>query len=209
MGMTLILGTRRWSSWSLRPWLALKQTGAAFEERLIPLRRPDSKANILAQSPSGKVPLLIDGDLKIWDSLAILEYLAERFPDAGLWPAETAARAHARAISAEMHSGFAALRRELTMDVTATLPLPDLSSEAIADIARVQDIWRDTRKRFGGAGTFLFGRFSNADAMYAPVATRFRTYAVSMDRVCKDYTETILSLPAMAAWYKAAALESV
>jgi glutathione S-transferase len=115
---------------------------------------------------------------------------------------------YARSISAEMHSGFAALRRELTMDVTATLPLPDLSPEAIADIARVQEIWRETRKRFGGNGPFLFGRFSNADAMYAPVATRFRTYGVGLDGVCNDYTETILGLPAMVTWYRAAALES-
>jgi glutathione S-transferase len=207
MSMILVIGSKRWSSWSLRPWLAMKQAGLPFEERLIGLRQPDTKAKILAHSPSGKVPLLIDGDLKIWDSLAILEYLAERFPDAGFWPSGTAARAQARSIAAEMHSGFAALRRELPMDVTATLK-QDLSPEVADDIARIQAVWRDARSRFGAAGPFLFGRFGNADAMYAPVVTRFRTYGVALDAVCRDYADAVLALPAMVAWYGDAAGET-
>ncbi len=205
--MTLVIGSKRWSSWSLRPWLAMKQAGLPFEERLIGLRQPDTKAKILAHSPSGKVPLLVDGDLKIWDSLAILEYLAERFPDAGFWPSDTAARAQARSIVAEMHSGFAALRRELPMDVTATLK-QDLSPEVADDVARIQAIWRDSRSRFGAGGPFLFGRFGNVDAMYAPVATRFRTYGVALDAVCRDYADAVLALPAMVAWCGDAAGET-
>jgi glutathione S-transferase len=207
MSMTLVIGSKRWSSWSLRPWLALKQAGVPFEEQLIGLRQPDSKTKILARSPSGKVPLLIDGELKIWDSLAILEYLAERFPNAEFWPSDTAARAQARSIAAEMHSGFAALRRELPMDVTATRSR-QLSPEVADEIARIQAIWRDSRSRFGAAGRFLFGPFGNADAMYAPVATRFRTYGIALDAVCRDYVDAVLALPAMVEWYRDAASET-
>ena len=207
MSMTLVIGTRRWSSWSLRPWIALKEAGLPFQEVLIPLRQPDTKACILEYSPAGTVPLLIDGAITVWESLAILDHLADRFPTRGLWPAQPVARGHARAISAEMHAGFAPLRRELSMDIGAELPTPNLSPEALADVARVQSIWRDSRQRFGGAGSFLFGRFTNADAMYAPVATRFRTYGIALDAVCQDYVDAVLNLPAMIEWCRLAVAE--
>lgn len=207
MSMTLVIGTRKWSSWSLRPWIALKQAGLPFQEVEIALRQPDTRARILEYSPSGRVPILIDGAITVWDSLAILDHLADRFPTRGLWPAHPVARGHARAISAEMHAGFPALRQELGMDVTAELPAPNLSAEAIADVARIQAIWRDARQRFGDTGSFLFGRFTNADAMFAPVVTRFRTYGIELDPVCKDYVEAVLNLPAMIGWYRLAAAE--
>jgi glutathione S-transferase len=209
MALILTIGSKRWSSWSLRPWLALKQAAIPFEERLIPLRQPDTKPRILEYSPSGKVPLLIDGDILVWDSLAILDYIAVRFPDAGLWPRDLGPLALARSISAEMHSGFAPLRRELPMDIASRLPLPDLSDEAMADIARVQAIWRDARARFGGTGPFLFGAFTNADAMFAPVASRFQTYGVALDPVCEAYVKTIMSLPAIVEWSQAASKETI
>ncbi len=207
MTLTLVIGSKRWSSWSLRPWIALKQAGIPFEEVLIPLRGPETRAIILKYSPTGKVPALIDGRLVVWESLAILDYLAVRFPEAGLWPADLPAQALARSISAEMHAGFPDLRRELSMDVARILPTPSLSPLAEADVARIQDIWRDALGRFGRGGPFLFGRFSNADAMFAPVATRFNTYRIELDPVCRAYMETLLTLPSMTDWYRAAAEE--
>jgi len=205
LGLTLVIGTKRWSSWSLRPWVALKQAGIPFEEMLIPLRRPDTRTRILEFSPAGKVPVLIDGTELIWESLAILEYLARRFPHAQLWPGDFAALALSQSVAAEMHAGFADLRRELSMDVTQTLPTPELTSAAAADVARIQSIWRDARTRFGSAGPFLFGHFTNADAMFAPVVTRFQTYRLEVDPVCRDYMDAILGLPAITEWYRTAA----
>jgi len=205
--LTLVIGTQNVSSWSLRPWLALKMTGAPFRAEKIALRRPDTRQQILRHSPAGHVPILKDGARLIWDSLAILEYLAERFPAAGLWPEEAGARARARSISAEMHAGFAALRDDLPMDIrlaTTRQPRPD----AAADIARILESWRDCRARFGAGGAFLFGRFSNADAMYAPVVTRFATYGVPLDAVSAAYRDAVLALPAMREWYAAAAAEA-
>ena len=209
MSLTLIIGTKKWSSWSLRPWIALREAKLPFKEIIIHLRQSDTKARILEYSPAGKVPILIDGREMVWDSLAILDYLAARFPDAKLWPQDMAGLAYARSISGEMHSGFPDLRRELPMDIGADLPLPELSAGAGADVERVQAIWRDARGRFGAAGPFLFGRFSNADAMYAPVVTRFRTYNVPVDPVCAAYIESVLALPSMTAWYRAADEEEV
>jgi glutathione S-transferase len=211
MSLTLVIGTKKWSSWSLRPWIALKEAKLPFKEILIHLRQSDTKARILEYSPAGKVPILIDGRKMVWDSLAILDYLAVRFPDAKLWPHDMAALACARSISAEMHSGFPDLRREFPMDIGVELPMPmpAPSAAAAADIERVQAIWRDARGRFGGAGPFLFGRFSNADAMYAPVVTRFRTYNVPVDPVSAAYIDSILALPSMTAWYRAADEEEV
>ncbi len=208
MSMTLVIGTKQWSSWSLRPWIAMKQAGLQFQEVVIQLRQPDTKARILEYSHAGKVPVLIDGAVVVWESLAILDHLADRFPTRGFWPAEPGARGHARSISAEMHAGFAALRRELSMDVLAELPTPDLSDDARADVARIQAIWGEARQRYGAGGPFLFGRFTNADAMFAPVATRFRTYGIALDPVCRDYADAILNLPAMAAWYRQAEEET-
>jgi glutathione S-transferase len=199
--LTLVIGTRRYSSWSLRPFLALKAAGAAFEVVEIALRQPDTKANILAWSPSGKVPLLVHGGVKVWDSLAICDYLAELFPAAGLWPAGREARALARAVSAEMHSGFPALRSTCAMDLCAGLtPLADIPPEVAAEAGRIRALWADCRGRFGADGPFLFGRFTIADAMWAPVVTRFTTYALPQDAVSGAYCDAVWALPAMQEW---------
>lgn len=209
---TIVLGNKRYSSWSLRPWLALRHTGAAFDEVVIPLYRDGSKEQILRHSPAGKVPVLRHGGLTVWESLAICEYLADRFPEARLWPADPAARAVARSVSTEMHGGFAALRQNLPMDLARRIEEPARIAAARSDIDRVVAIWRDCRARYGaaganGAGPFLFGGFSNADAMYAPVVCRFRSYGVPLERDCAAYAEAILGLPAMREWEAAASAE--
>ncbi|HLN23108.1 MAG TPA: glutathione S-transferase family protein [Patescibacteria group bacterium] len=204
--LVLVVGTKRYSSWSLRPWLALKQAGLPFDEVLIALRQPDTKARILEHSPSGKVPLLKDGELLVWDSLAICEYVAELACAVPLWPENRSARAVARAVSAEMHSGFMGLRQHLPMDVAQSITLPELPAEALPDIARVQEIWNDCRSRFGAGGDFLFGRWSVADAMFAPVVTRLHTYGVPLNGVSQAYVEAALAVPAMQEWIEAAKL---
>lgn len=209
---TLVIGDKNLSSWSLRPWLALKYFGIPFHEERVRLRQPESKAAILKHSPSGKVPALKSDHLVVWDSLAILEYLGERHPELGLWPRDQAARAEARAVSAEMHSGFVTLRNELSMDLLGRLPTPPIGDELRAEITRIVAIWRTLRARFGKEGPFLFGAFSNADAMFAPVTTRFRTYGVDLARFGDDgsataYMRTILDLPAMAEWTHGAKAE--
>ena len=204
MALTLVIGNKNYSSWSLRPWIAMKVAGIAFAEELVPLYEPGSREKVMRFSPTGKVPCLVDGDVTVWESLAILDYLAHRFPETKLWPQELPALAYARSISAEMHSGFMDLRREFPMDIGADMPMPTPSAGAAGDIERVQQIWRDARSRFGAAGPFLFGRFTNADAMYAPVVTRFRTYNVPVDPVSATYMDAILALPSMTAWYRAA-----
>ena len=204
MGLTLIIGTKRYSSWSLRPWLALKAAGIAFREIEIALRQPETKAEILKHSPSGKVPLLDDDGFKVWDSLAICEYLAERFPAAGLWPDDSRARAVARAVAAEMHSGFMPLRRDCPMDMLADTPMTDISDEVKADVARIDALWTDCRARFGGGGDFLFGRFSIADAMFAPVVTRIRTYHLPVGKVSQAYCDSVMTIAVMAEWSSSA-----
>lgn len=203
--VTLIIGTKRFSSWSLRPWLAARMAGLDVREIEIALRQPDTKANILAHSPSGKVPCLIHDGLVVWDSLAICEYLAEAFPQAGLWPDDRAARAVARAVSAEMHSGFVALRNACAMDMCAHTPLGEIPAEVAADMARIGAIWNDCRSRFGGGGPFLFGRFSVADAMFAPVVSRCTTYDLPLDQTGRDYCRAVWDLPAMGEWRDASA----
>jgi glutathione S-transferase len=205
MSLTLVIGTKRYSSWSLRPWLTLKAAGIDFDEVEIALRQPETKADILKHSPSGKVPLLVDDGFKVWDSLAICEYLAERFPAAKLWPDDARARAIARSVSAEMHSGFMPLRRDCPMDVLADAPMAEISEEIRADIARIDDLWSHCRARFGAGGPFLFGRFSIADSMFAPVATRLRTYHLPVGKVSAAYCETIMAMPEMREWVAAAA----
>ena len=205
--LTLVIGNKQFSSWSLRPWLALKQIGLPFREVLVLLRRPETRAEILKYSPSGKVPYLIDGSLGVWDSLAIIEYLNELKPEARLWPADRAARAFARSISAEMHSGFAALRQHLGMDLTRTPAKGEWPAEAAADIERVQAIWAEARARYGSGGPFLFGQFTAADAMYAPVVTRFHRYGVPLDSALAAYRDAVLALPAMQEWTAAAQKE--
>ncbi|WP_053239091.1 glutathione S-transferase family protein [Sandaracinus amylolyticus] len=198
---TLVIGDKRWSSWSMRPWLALKQGGIAFDEHVVRLRRPDTRAQIAAVSPSGKVPLLIDGELTIWDSLAICEWAAERVPS--LWPSDPSARAIARSVSAEMHSSFVAMRTEMSMDVELRTK-KELSPEARADADRVMAIWRETRAKWGQNGDFLFGAFSIADCFYAPVVTRFRSYGVALDDTAARYSEAIFAHPHVRAWCDAA-----
>ena len=205
--LSITLGNKNYSSWSLRGWLALKQTGAAFAERVVPLDRPGIREQLLAASPSARVPVLQHGDLTVWDSLAIGEYLAERFPEATLWPAETAARAVARAVTAEMHAGFAALRRDLPMDLRNRYPGRDLAPGTARDIARIVEIWQDCRTRFGAGGDFLFGAFSLADAAYAPVVSRFVTYDVALPEVAAAYRDAVMAWPAMREWAAAAEAE--
>lgn len=205
--LTLVIGNKNYSSWSLRPWLAMTMAGLAFREVVIPLRQPESIDAIARHSPSGKVPVLCDGPLAVWESIAILEYVAELAPAAQLWPADAAARALARAVAAEMHAGFAALRSHLPMNVRARRLGREITPTVAGDIERICAIWRDCRARFAGDGPFLFGRFSNADAMYAPVVSRFATYGVAVDAACRGYCETILGLAAMRAWTEAAAAE--
>ena len=199
--LTIYLGNKNYSSWSLRPWLVLKHTTVAFNEVVIPLYESTSRATVLKYSPSGRVPALQHGALTIWDSLAICEYLAEALPAFELWPKDAAARAVARAASAEMHAGFEALRRHLPMNIRSSFPDRGVTPEVQADINRVMSIWRDCRARFGeGKGDFLFGHFTIADAMYAPVVTRFRTYRIELEREAETYCEKIMSLPAMQEW---------
>jgi glutathione S-transferase len=209
----LVIGNKNWSSWSLRPWLAMRRAGLPFDEINVRLRLPDSKTEILKHSPSGMVPTLIDGDLAIWDSLAILEYLAERHPEAELWPREASARAIARSAAAEMHSGFALLRQHCSMEILARSPLETLPPEVAANVERIVALWRGCRAKFGKGGPFLFGRFSNVDAMYAPVAARFRTYIPDLgnyddDGTAKAYADTIFAMPEMQAWEEGARAET-
>jgi len=211
--ITLYIGSKNYSSWSLRPWLSLKATGAAFSEVVIPLYQQDTKTNILIHSPSGKVPVLAHGDILVWESLAICEYLAEIFPKAGLWPADIAARAYARAIAAEMHAGFARLRENMPMDIIRDHPALSRAHLVKDEIAHVADIWRTARTRFGAKDKdgqpFLFGRFSNADAMFAPVVMRFFTYGVVLDDLCNDYMHAIRDWAPMQEWRAAATQETM
>jgi glutathione S-transferase len=208
MALKLLIGNKNYSSWSLRPWLAMKVAGIDFEETLIALDAPDFKARVTALSGgAGRVPVLIDGDTRVWESLAILEYLAERFPPAGLWPAQERARAHARAIAAEMHAGFAPLRRHLPMNVRRPVKARTLDAAAAADAARIDAIFSACRAQFGAGGPFLFGAFSAADAMYAPVVWRFHTYAVGVSPAVAAYMRAVLALPASIEWREAARRE--
>ncbi len=203
--LKLVIGDRNYSTWSLRPWLAIKQAGLPFEEIMIPLRDSQTKTEILKYSPSGKIPCLIDGQTVVWDSLAICEYLAEKSPS--LWPGDRKARAEARSIAAEMHSGFPALRQGMPMDILASKPFDERSAEVTADIARIVAIWEACRARYAKAGPFLFGSFSIADAMFAPVVWRFLTYVVDLPPASKAWVETMTALPAMQEWRAGAQAE--
>ncbi len=208
---TIVLGNKAYSSWSLRGWLMLKLTGAAFDEVVVPLDRPETKAAIRAHSPSGRVPTLKADGLAVWDTLAIAEYLHERFPEAGLWPENPVARARARSVAAEMHAGFPALRARLPMDLKREPPEPGagiaVDGALAGEIARIVAIWSDCRTRFGGAGDFLFGRFGAADAFYAPVATRFVTYGVALEGGVADYRDALMARPDLSDWIAAAKAE--
>ena len=204
--MKLLIGNKNYSSWSLRAWLAAKASGLTFEEIRIPLFLPDSRPRILAHSPSGKVPCLIDHGLAVWDSLAIGEYLAEKNP--ALWPADPAARAVARSICAEMHAGFAPLRQNMPMNVRKAYPGRGHTPEVDADIARIVAIWQDCRSRFGAGGPFLFGAFTIADACFAPVCFRFATYGVKPEGAAGEYLAAMLDHPWMRDWAAAAQAET-
>ncbi len=201
---TIYLGNKNYSSWSLRGWLMLSMSGLAFEEVVIPLDQPDTTETILKYSPSGRVPALAHGDLRIWDSLAIGEYLAEICPKEGLWPKARPARARARSVSAEMHAGFAALREALPMNVRRSFPGHAYGQDVQAEINRITAIWRDCRNQYGEDGPFLFGDPGIADAMFAPVASRFHTYAIDLDETAASYVKAIHGLPAMKRWAQAA-----
>lgn len=207
MGLHLIIGNKNYSSWSFRPWLAMKVAGIAFEETVISLDASDFKSRLAAFGGAGKVPLLMDGETRVWESLAILEYLADTFPAATLWPAQPAARAHARAIASEMHSGFLPLRRQLPMNVRRSVLPRALDSEATSDVARIDAIWTEARSRFAAGGPFLYGAFGAADAMYAPVVWRFHTYAVQVSAVARAYMGALMTLPAWNEWREAARSE--
>jgi len=205
---TLIVGNKNYSSWSLRGYLPLARCGVPFDEVVIPLDRPETAGLLATHTPAARVPVLRHRDLVVWDSLAIAEYLAELFPEAGLWPQGERARAVARAVTAEMHAGFAALRAHLPMDLRGSHPGRGHDAPGVrGDIERVTAIWRECRARFASGGDFLFGAFTIADAAYAPVATRFRTYDVALDGVGSAYVEAIYSHADFRRWYEAALRE--
>ncbi len=204
--LTLVIGNKNYSSWSLRAWLALKQTGEGFQEIRLPLHTSEFEKEIVKYSPSGKVPCLIDGDIHVWESLAICEYLAEKFQKANLWPKDPKARAFARSISNEMHAGFMALRKNCPMKIRERIK-KEISADIQTDIDRITTIWREAREKFGKGGPFLFGYFTVADSMYAPIVMRFVTYGVKVDPVSKGFMDAILSLPAMKEWISAAEKE--
>ncbi|HTK00276.1 MAG TPA: glutathione S-transferase family protein [Bordetella sp.] len=207
---TLLIANKNYSSWSLRPWLALSVAGIPFKEEKLTLFTPEFTARLAPITPAATVPVLLDGDFAIWDSLAICEYAAERHPQAGLWPADPRARARARALAAQMHSGFSDLRNVLPMNIEALLPGIDIPPAAQQDISRVQAIWQDTRAEYGRGGPFLFGDFTIADAFFAPVVSRFLTYGVAAAAgPVREYMDTMLSLPAMQAWIRDAKAEGI
>lgn len=207
MALRLIIGNKNYSSWSFRPWIAMTVGGIAFEETVISLEAADFKTRVKALSPAGRVPVLIDGEVLVWESLAILEYLADQFPAAGLWPADAAARAHARAIASEMHAGFQPLRRHLPMNMWRPVRPRPLDDGAAADVARIEAIWSKCREQFGAGGAFLFGQFGAADAMYAPVVSRLHTYAVEVGAAARAYMDAVMALPAWSEWREAARRE--
>lgn len=207
MSLKLILGNKNYSSWSLRPWIAMRNAGIPFEEEVIPLYEPGSSERMAAYSPTGKVPVLLDGDMVIWESLAILEHIAERFPKAQLWPADPKARAHARAISAEMHAGFVPLRRDCPMNMRRESRRLALTAEVAANVRRIEQIWTECRERFGDGGPFLFGAFGAADAMYAPIVSRFASYAIGVGAAAEAYMAAMMALPAWIEWRNAGIAE--
>src|SRR5512140_664931 len=197
--LKIVIGNKKYSSWSLRPWLALQMTSAPFEETVVALDMPDTDANIRKFSPSGRVPALLDDNLTVWDSLAICEYLHEKFPNKHLWPRDVSQRAHARSISAEMHSGFMNLRNDCSMKIVQQYPYKKLRAETQKDVDRIVSIFAECLRRSGGP--FLFGaRPCIADAFYAPVVSRFRTYSIPLPDVAAAYCNTIWDWPPLKAW---------
>ena len=209
MSLTLVIGNKNYSSWSLRPWLAMKHAGIEFDEANVLLQRPQTREEILRYSPSGRVPCLIDGDLTVFDSLAICEYVNERHAGGRLWPRDVAERAQARSVVAEMHSSFAALRTHMPMDIRSRHSSKGAAAQdredVAADIARIHSVWGECLRQ---GGPLLFGSFSIADAFYAPVVTRFATYGVKLAPLLAAYSESVLALPAMRQWIAAAKAET-
>jgi len=207
-GLTLVIGNKNYSSWSMRPWVLLAQLGIAFEERMLRFDSDEWDAGIGRWSPSGLVPVLWRGDTAVWDTLAIMETLAEWFPERGVWPADPAARAFARSAAAEMHAGFRNLRAKMPMNIRASHPGKGMTPEVRAEIDRIERLWREARSRHGSGGDFLFGPFSAADAMFAPVVMRFNTYHPPLAADTRAYCDAVLHAPGVAAWVASAMLES-
>ena len=204
----LIIGNKNYSSWSLRPWIAMTMAGIPFNETVIPLDLPETRSRIAEHSGAGRVPVLHHGKLAIWESMAILEYLAEVFPEKNLWPKATAARAMARSVANEMHAGFSSLRNACPMNLRRPRRKVPMSDQVLADVTRIETIWRDCRRSFGKSGKFLFGKFGIADAMFAPVVARFDTFDISVADDTRSYMENILSTGAFLAWKDAALKET-
>jgi glutathione S-transferase len=200
MPLKLIIANKAYSSWSLRPWILLAHFHIPFEEVVIPMDRPDTRARMLEHSPTGKMPALRDGAVEVWESLAVIEYIAEKYPDKAIWPKAKAARAHARALAAEMHAGFPALRQHCPANFRRPVRRIALTPEVEADVRRLEAAWARARADFGKAGPFLFGRFSAADAMFAPVVNRLHTYDIPVGRQTRAFMDAIMALPAWKAW---------
>ncbi|MCI0599205.1 MAG: glutathione S-transferase family protein [Beijerinckiaceae bacterium] len=207
MSLTLIIANKAYSSWSFRPWILMRHLGIAFDEVVIPLAHENTRAEILRYSPAGKCPVLHDADTVVWDSLAIIEYLAEAHPRIAIWPGPRAARAHARSLAAEMHSGFAGLRGLLPMNMRRKVRKRELSPEAGADAARIEQAFKQSREAFGQSGAFHFGEFSAADAMFAPVVNRLHVYDVAVSAGTRTYMNAIMALPAWREWCEQAQAE--
>lgn len=208
MALKLIIGNKNYSSWSLRPWIAMRHAGIPFEEELYALYEPGSREKIMKYSPTGTVPCLVDGDVTVWESLAILDYVADKFPDKKLWPGDMNARGFARAISSEMHAGFGPLRQHCSMNMRRDRNKPrELTEPVKANVQRIDAIWSECRSRFGAGGPFLFGAFSNADAMYAPVVSRFASYSIQVSPAARGYMDAVMALPAWKEWEDAARIE--
>jgi glutathione S-transferase len=206
--LKLIVANKAYSSWSFRPWILLAHFHIPFEDVVIPLDLPDTRANILRHSPSGKCPVLRDGRIEIWESLAIIEYVAEKYPEKAIWPRARAARAHARAISNEMHAGFQALRQHCPTQFLRPVRKIALTPEVEADVARIEAAWAHARATYGKAGPFLFGRFCAADAMFAPVVNRLHIYDIPVASATRAYMDAVRALPAWKAWIKDAETET-
>ncbi|MHB8886006.1 MAG: glutathione S-transferase family protein [Methylovirgula sp.] len=207
MALTLVIANKAYSSWSFRPYILMRYFDIPFAEIMIPLRQETTSAEISRHTPSGKCPALEDDGLVVWDSLAIIEYLAETYPDIGIWPKDKAARAMARSIAAEMHSGFMGVRAHLPMNMRRPVKVRPLTPEAETDRTRIEAAWHEARRRFGKGGAFLFGEFSAADAMFAPVVSRFHTYDVPVSRESRAYMDAMMALPAWQDWQAGAATE--
>ena len=205
--LTLAIGNKAYSSWSLRPWIMLSECGIPFAEDFIPLDTPEFKTRVAAYGAGQTVPILKHGDIVVWESLAIIDYLAELFPDRGIWPRDPAARAFARAIAAEMHAGFGALRRACPMNIRKHYAYRDRGADVQRDVARIEHLWGHASQHFGGGGPFLFGPFGAADAMYAPVVTRLQTYSIPVNATTRAYMDAVLNTSSFQIWHQAAMAE--